>query len=116
MGVDTTGDPARSFYDGHGHPFLSKVSGMARPFRIGAKVVWVVRATRANHPNSETGRAAVNVRLVASVDDVLQRHGTPSQTEPASTPEAIWDQQSSGGPSEKYQCTGSVQTGLGAAV
>jgi len=25
MGVDTTGDPARSFYDGHGHPFLSKV-------------------------------------------------------------------------------------------
>ena len=41
-----------------------------------------------------------------SVDDVLQRHGTPSQTEPASTPEAIQDQQSSGGPSEKYQCTG----------
>ena len=40
-----------------------------------------------------------------SVDDVLQRHGTPSQTEPASTPEAIQDQQSSGGPSEKYQCT-----------
>jgi len=36
---------------------------MARPFRIGAKVVWVVRATRANQPNSETGRAAVNVRL-----------------------------------------------------
>ena len=32
-----------------------------------------------------------------SVDDVFQRHGTPSQTEPASTPEAIWDQQSSGG-------------------
>jgi len=81
---------------------------MARPFRIGAKVVWVVRATRANQPNSETGRAAVNVRLVASVDDVLQRHGTPSQTEPASTPEAIWDQQSSGGPSEKYQCTGAL--------
>ena len=25
MGVDTTGDPTRSFYDGHGHPFLSKV-------------------------------------------------------------------------------------------
>jgi hypothetical protein len=25
MGVDTTGDPARGFYDGHGHPFLSKV-------------------------------------------------------------------------------------------
>ena len=41
-----------------------------------------------------------------SVDDVLQRHGTPSQTGPASTPEAIEDQQSSGGPSEKYQCIG----------
>ena len=45
-------------------------------------------------------------RWMVSVDDVLQRHGTPSQTEPASTPEAIQDQQSSGGPSEKYQCTG----------
>ena len=45
----------------------------------------------------------------ASVDDVLRRHGTPSQTEPASSPEAIWDQQSSGGPSEKYQCTGTLQ-------
>ena len=41
-----------------------------------------------------------------TVDDVLQRHGTPSQTEPASTPEAIENQQSSGGPLEKYQCTG----------
>ena len=41
-----------------------------------------------------------------SVDDVLQRHGTPSQTGPASTPEAIWDQQSSGGSLEKYQCIG----------
>jgi hypothetical protein len=25
MRIDTTGDPTRSFYDGHGHPFLSKV-------------------------------------------------------------------------------------------
>ena len=25
MGVDTTGHTTRSFYDGHGHPFLSKV-------------------------------------------------------------------------------------------
>ena len=60
-------------------------------------------AGRTNHPTSETGRAAVNVRLEGSVDDVFRRHGTPSQTEPTSTPEAIWDQQSSGGPSEKYQ-------------
>ena len=45
-------------------------------------------------------------RWKVSADDVLQRHGTPSQTGPASTPEAIWDQQSSGGPLEKYQCMG----------
>ena len=43
---------------------------------------------------------------LVSVDDVSQRHGTPSQTGPASTPEAIQDQQSSGGPLEKYQCSG----------
>jgi hypothetical protein len=47
-----------------------------------------------------------------SVDDVLQRHGTPSQTEPASTPEAIQDQQSSGGPLEKYQCSGTGGVGF----
>jgi hypothetical protein len=45
-------------------------------------------------------------RWRASADDVLQRHRTPSQAEPTSTPETIQDQQSSGGPSEKYQCTG----------
>jgi hypothetical protein len=44
-----------------------------------------------------------------SVDDALQRHGTSSQTGPASTPEAIQDQQSSGGPSEKYQWIGAVE-------
>ena len=43
-----------------------------------------------------------------SVDDTRGCHWTPSQTEPASTPEAIGDQQSSGGPSEKYQCIGAV--------
>ena len=36
-------------------------------------------------------------RWLVLVDDALQRHGTPSQTGPASTPEAIQDQQSSGG-------------------
>ena len=36
VGVDPTRHPAGSFYDGHGHPFLSsKCSGVARPFRIG---------------------------------------------------------------------------------
>jgi hypothetical protein len=33
----------------------------------------------------------------SSADDVLQRHGTSSQTEPASTPEIIKNQPSSGG-------------------
>jgi hypothetical protein len=43
----------------------------------------------------------------ASADDDLQRHGTSSQTEPASTPKIIQDQQSSGGSSSnKYQCSG----------
>jgi hypothetical protein len=46
-----------------------------------------------------------------SVDDVLQRHGTPSQTGPASTLETIQDQQSSGGPSEKYHVLGQVRCG-----
>jgi len=87
-------------------PFSQRCEGWHGRSGSERRVVWVVRATRANQPNSETGRAAVNVRLGASVNDVLPRHGTPSQTEPASTPEAIWDQHSSGGPLEKYQCAG----------
>jgi len=77
---------------------------MARPFGSERRAVWAVLATRTNHPNSETGRAVFTMcRWKDSVDDVSQRHGAPSQAEPTSTPEAIWDQQSSGGPSEKYQ-------------
>ena len=49
-----------------------------------------------------------------TVDDALEHHGTPSQTGPASTPEAIQDQQSSGGPLEKYQWTGAVSVATGA--
>ena len=49
-------------------------------------------------------------RWKVSVDDVLQRHGTPSQTEPTSTPEAIWTSNQAVDPSEKYQCTGIVLT------
>jgi hypothetical protein len=56
---------------------------MARPFRIGAKGgPGLLLASRTNDPNSETGRAVFQRaagRL--SVDDVLQRHGIPSQTE-----------------------------------
>jgi hypothetical protein len=82
---------------------------MARPFRIGATggPGLLLQAG----PITPTRRRDVPLsmcRWKSSVDDVLQRHGTPSQAEPASTPEAIQDQQSSGGPLEKYQCTGAV--------
>jgi hypothetical protein len=77
---------------------------MARPFRIGATggPGLLLQAG----PITPTRRRDVPLsmsRWKASVDDVLQRPGTPSQTEPTSTPEAIQDQQSSGGPLEKYQ-------------
>ena len=80
---------------------------MARPFRIGATggPGLLLQAG----PITPTRRRDVPLSMCAwlvSVDDVLQRHGTPSQTGPASTPEAIQDQQSSGGSLEKYQCTG----------
>jgi len=82
---------------------------MARPFRIGATGVGVVRATRTNHPNSETGRAVFQCAgWKVSVDDVSQRHGAPSQAEPASTPEAIWDQQSSGGSLREVSMFGGI--------
>ena len=57
MGIDATGDPRRSFYDGHGHPFLSKLEGWHGRSGSERRAVGVVLATRANHPNSETGRA-----------------------------------------------------------
>ena len=57
----------------------------------------LVAASRANHPNSETGRAALQRALEGLGDDTRRCHGSPSQAEPASTPEAIEDQQSSGG-------------------
>jgi hypothetical protein len=71
---------------------------MARPFRIGAtggpgllvQVGPITPTRRRDVPLSMCG-------WKASVDDVLRRHGTPSQTEPTSTPETIKDQQSSGG-------------------
>jgi len=48
--------------------------------------------------SGRTQRRAHEGRRLVSVDDVLQRHGTSSQTGPTSPPEAISDQQSSGGP------------------
>ena len=63
MGIDTTGDSTRSFYDGHGHPFSQGVEGWHGRPGSERRAVWVVDATQTNHPNSETGRAGFNVRL-----------------------------------------------------
>ena len=63
VGVDATGHSTRSFYDGHGHPFLSQwCEGWHGRSGSERRAVQVVVATRTNHPNSETGRAAFNVR------------------------------------------------------
>jgi hypothetical protein len=51
-------------------------------------------------PITPTRRRGVPLSMCgweASVDDVLRRHGTPSQTEPAGTPEPTKDQQISAG-------------------
>ena len=85
---------------------------MARPFRIGAtgSPGLLLQAG----PITPTRRRDVPLSMCrwrSSVDDVLQRHRDSSQAEPTSTPEAIQDQQLSGGPSEKYQCTGAAQPG-----
>ncbi len=57
MGIDTTGDPTRSFYDGHGHPFSQSVEGWHGRSGSEQRAVQVVRCNRTNHPTSETGRA-----------------------------------------------------------
>ena len=106
VGVDTTSHTTRSFYDGHGHPFSLGVEGWHGRSGSERRAVQVVGATRTNHPTRRRDVPLSKCRWSVTVDDVLQRHGSPSQTGPASTPEAIQDQQSSGGPSEKYQCTG----------
>ena len=61
--IDSTGDPTRSFYDGHWSSLLVMVlrDGMAVPDRSDGRSRLLV-ATRTNHPNSETGRAAFKVR------------------------------------------------------
>ena len=85
---------------------------MARPFRLGATggPGLLLQAG----PITPTRRRDVPLSVCGwkvSVDDVLQRHATPSQTGPASTPEAIENQPSSGGPLEKYQCSGAGSAG-----
>ena len=62
------------------------------------RAVGAVAAVLTNHPNSETGRAVVNVQLAGPVDDARRRLMTSSQTERSSAPEAIEDQPDSGGP------------------
>jgi hypothetical protein len=61
--IDATGHTTRGFYDGHGHPFSQSVEGWHGRPGSERRAVWVVLATRTNHPNFETGRARFNVRL-----------------------------------------------------
>ena len=71
---------------------------MARPFRIGATGGPGCSSNPAHSPQLGDGTCRLSMcRWKVSVDDISQRHGNPSQTGPASTPEAISDQQSSGG-------------------
>ena len=63
VGVDATCHTTRSFYDGHGHPFSLGVEGWHGRSGSERRAVGLLVATRTNHPNSETGRAAVNVPL-----------------------------------------------------
>jgi HAD superfamily hydrolase (TIGR01549 family) len=83
---------------------------MARPFRIGATggPGLLLQAG----PITPTRRRDVPLskcRWLVSVDDVLQRHGTPSQTGPGSTPVAIQDQQSSGGSLREVSMVGGTR-------
>ena len=51
VGVDTTRHSTRSFYDGHGHPFLSqRCEGWHGRSGSERRAVQVVVATRTNHP------------------------------------------------------------------
>ena len=99
MGVDTTGDPASQLLRWSWSSLSLKVGGMARPFRIGATGGLGCSSNPDQSPHLGDGTCRLSMcGWKVSVDDVFQRHGTPSQAEPASTPEAIQDQQSSGGP------------------
>jgi hypothetical protein len=82
---------------------------MARPFRIGAKggPGLLLQAG----PITPTRRRDVPLSMCgwrSSANDTTRCHGTSSQAEPTSTPETIENQPSSGGPLEKYQCTGAL--------
>ena len=85
---------------------------MARPFRIGATggPGLLLQAG----PITPTRRRDVPLSMCrwrSSVDDVLQRHRDSSQAEPTSTPEAIQDQQLSGGPSRSINVLGQLSPG-----
>ena len=63
---------------------------MARPFRIGAMGGLGCSCNPDQSPQLGDGTCRLSMcGWKVTVDDVLQRHGTPSQAEPTSTPEAI---------------------------
>ena len=55
MSVDATGHTAYSFYGGHGHPFSLRFEGWHGRPGSERRAVWVVLATRTNHPNFGDG-------------------------------------------------------------
>ena len=100
VGVDTTRDPGCSFYDGHGHPFLSLSrlrGGTAVLDRSDGRSGLLLQAG----PITQPQRRGVPLSMCcwkSSADDARGRLMTTSQAESPSAPEAIEDQQRSGGP------------------
>ena len=91
--------PRAGFYHCHGHPFFLTVEGGTAVADRSDGRSGLLVANLTNHPNFGDGACRVNVHLE---EPGRRRHKrrlrTPSQTESSSTPEAIQDQQSSGGP------------------
>src|SRR5271165_6648 len=83
---------------------------MARPFRIGATGVGVVRATRTIHPNSETGRAVFQC-AAGRPRSTTSCNVTGLQVRPnlPALPKLFGTSSQAVDPSEKYQCTGAPQ-------
>src|ERR1035441_6740416 len=84
---------------------------MARPFRIGATggSTCSRKSDQSPHLGDGTYRSqcATGGTRSTTPEGVSGLRVRPN---PTSTPEAIGDQQSSGGPLEKYQCTGALRS------
>ena len=99
VGVDATGDPGRASTMVMAIPsFLKRLrDGTAVPDRSDGRS-GLVGASRTNHPPLGRDVPFSMCRWKSSADDARGRLMTPSQAESPSAPEAIEDQQPSGGP------------------